>query len=709
MTISAAAPQNDLTTQRAGVAAPEALSRPLPPSAVGPEPPGRPGLVAQGDSREHRLRLALLAINSMNVLAVGLLIQVILVRYAAMGHISSYMAQTVASVQMSFLLSWYLTWGDRSMAFWQALARFNIQQLAVSGLGVACYAGLERVGVNYVTANVAVTAVLAPVSLWSCHLRSPTDRTAKPILARRSRLAIAVSDIAAVPWPLFALIVAQAILSLRLIWSNTAFLDEATYIWAGRIELWHLTNGTHVPAYATYFSGAPVIYPPLAGVADMIGGLHAARMLSLAFMLGTTCTLWGTAERLFGRRAALCAAALFVSIGSTQYLGSLATYDAMALFLLTVSAWLVIAARERADCTWLLMGAVAALALANATKYSTGLFDPVVVALAALTACRGVKAGIGRAGLVLGCTIGMIGGLLAVGGPWYTAGLEYTTLSRTPGNQSPPFVLTDSARWIGAVVVIAMIAIVIAWWRDRKMVVATALLAVAGVLAPLNQARIHTTVSLTKHVDFGAWFACIAAGYAIAAVTRFGRHRLIHVIPALLTSAAIIVPFGTVGRNQAYNFMQGWPNSTQISSELRTLTRFHSGMLLAEDDDVPGYYLENQVPWQDWVSTWYFRYRPPGSLICIGGASSSAVGESSSASAAARAYEAAIAHRYFALVILDFGDTASVDTAIANAIHVDRTYHVIAELPYQDIHGNGQYTVWAPRPTTKKVPNGSSC
>ena len=234
----------------------------------------------------------------MNVFAIGLLIQVILVQYAGMGHVSSYIAQTVASVQISFLLSRYLTWGDRHIAFWPALARFNIQQLTVTGLGMAGYAALERLGMNYITANVAVTAVLTPASFAASHFWSLTDQRAKPVVTRRSRLALAVSDIAAVPWPLFVVLGVQAILSLRLIWSNTAFLDEATYIWAGRIELWHLTNGMHVPAYATYFSGAPVIYPPLAGLADIIGGLPAARMLSLAFMLtAVPRSFWGFESR----------------------------------------------------------------------------------------------------------------------------------------------------------------------------------------------------------------------------------------------------------------------------------------------------------------------------------------------------------------------------------------------------------------------------
>jgi putative flippase GtrA len=658
---------------------------------------------------EQRSRLALFAINGMNVFFIGLLIQVVLVRYAGMSHTASYIAQTVVSVQVSFILSRYLTWRDRDMAILPALVRFNAQQLAVTGLGMAGYAGLERLGVNYITANVAVTAALTPVSFLSSHVWSLTDRRIARVTVRQSRLRIAIRDIAAVPWLLFAVLGIQTILSLRLIWSNTAFLDEATYIWAGRIELWHLTDGMHVPAYATYFSGAPVIYPPLAGLADIIGGLTAARMLSLAFMLGATCMLWGSTKRLFGQRAALCAVALFVSVGSTQYLGSLATFDAMALFLVTLSAWLVIAAKDRADSTLLLLGAVAALALANATKYATGLFDPIIVALAILTAREGIKAGIGRGGLILGCTLGAIAGMLAIGGPWYIAGLQSTTLSRSAGNQTPMFVLADSVRWIGIVISIAVAAVAIAWWRDRNLTMLVALLAVAGILAPLNQARIDTTVSLVKHVDFGAWFACIAAGYAIATLTRIGHRRWLYAVPALAASAAIIFPGGSIGRLQAYNFMQAWPNATQVSTELRALTRAHPGIYLAEDYDVQGYYLENQVPWQNWVSTWYFLYRAPGTTTCIGGSSSSAVGQSSSASSAAAAYAAAVAHRYFALVILDFGDTANVDVSITKAIHRDGTYHVIAELPYWDAFGKGQYTVWAPTATNKKVHRGNSC
>jgi hypothetical protein len=39
-------------------------------------------------------------------------------------------------------------------------------------------------------------------------------------------------------------------------------------------------------------------------------------------------------------------------------------------------------------------------------------------------------------------------------------------------------------------------------------------LAAAGMLGPLEQARLQTLDSLNKHVSLGAWFAAIAPGYA---------------------------------------------------------------------------------------------------------------------------------------------------------------------------------------------------
>ena len=69
-----------------------------------------------------------------------------------------------------------------------------------------------------------------------------------------------------------------------------------TYLWAGHLEWAHWLHGTPLPPFPAYFSGAPVIYPPLGALADSVGGLAGARILSLVFMLGATALLWATTE-----------------------------------------------------------------------------------------------------------------------------------------------------------------------------------------------------------------------------------------------------------------------------------------------------------------------------------------------------------------------------------------------------------------------------
>jgi 4-amino-4-deoxy-L-arabinose transferase-like glycosyltransferase len=519
---------------------------------------------------------------------------------------------------------------------------------------------------------------------------------------------------------LLAVLSAQAGLSLRLIWKNTAFLDEGTYIWAGRIELWHLTSGTPVPDYASYFSGAPVIYPPLAGLADIMGGLAAVRLLSLAFMLGVSVMLWGTARSLFGQRAALCAVSLFCVVGSTQFLGALATYDAMGLFLLTLSVRLVVAARYRDDSALLILGAVAALAAANATKYATGIFDPVVIAIAVLTrqgpasdwgapsSPRGLKAGLGRGGMITTITVGLLAALLAAGGPYYIAGLEFTTIARSDGGMPALLVLANSARWIGAIVAAAAIAIAIAWWRRRADVPIMILLALAGILVPVNQARIHTTVSLVKHVDFGAWFACAAAGYAIAMACGISKRAWVRGAVSAAVAVVILAGAGAPGRAQAADFVNGWPDTAQLVVRLRDLIGEYPGVYLAEDPEVFGYYFEDAVPWQDWRDTWYVSYRPPGTVTCLRGSTSGLSLATASSLPSGRALTQAIAHKYFGLVMLNFGDTPKADHVIAEAIRRYATYHVVAQLEYGDRFGRNKFVVWAPDPG-RQAANGSGC
>ncbi len=480
---------------------------------------------------------------------------------------------------------------------------------------------------------------------------------------------------------LLAVVTVQIVLSLRLVWTNSAYIDEATYLWAGHLELAHWLHDTAVPPFQTWLSGAPVLYPPIAALASSAGGLVSARLLSLAFMAGATVMLWGVTSRLFGVRAAFFATALFAVLGPTQFLGALATYDAMALLLIAISAWCVVAARDHDDSTLLLVAAVAALALANATKYATALFDPVVVVLAALVIAEkhGVKAALGRAGYIAASVTGLVAVLLALGGPLYLAGMMYTTLARAAGSDPAALVLADSSRWVGIVWILAWSGFLVCWRRgDRTQAWLLAVMAAAGMLAPLEQARIHTITSLHKHVDFGAWLAAPAAGYALAQLSRISKRRLVSIAAAALVAAAL-VPAGAAGSAQAEKLFRAWPESAATVAELRSLTRQHPGHFLAEDYDIPAYYLEGAVPWQRWSNTWYFSYVPPGTHQAVTGTA---------------AFRAAIARHYFSLIILDYLATPGMDAEITADLERAGGYQVTADLPFSF----GHYTIWVYRP-----------
>ena len=495
-------------------------------------------------------------------------------------------------------------------------------------------------------------------------------------------------------WPLLAVLAVQAVLSLRLVRADTAFQDEAEYLWAGHLQWAHWLHGTPVPPFPAYFSGAPVIYPPAGALADAAGGLAAARILSLAFMLGATALLWGTAGRLYGRRAAFFAAALFAALGPALHLGAFATYDAMSVFLVALAAWCVVRAGERQDATGWMIAAGAALALANATAYSSALFDPVVIALALLTAFPrpGGKLAAGRCLTVATVVAALLTAGLLIGGSSYVTGVAHTTLARVAGSDSPLTVLGHSWSWTGLVTVLAICGIIISW-ATRQGPARTWLLAVltsAALLGPLEQARLHTAASLNKHIGLGAWFAAIAAGYAaskLIAAAPAGRDRT-------LTSGACVLALAfplTLGASQSRVFNTDWPDATSFTAILRPLADHGTGHLLVEDPSIAEYYLPAGSQWKRWSST--------RNIVLPSGASTG--GPSSTAGVTGPGntgvFDEYITAGYFSLIALNFADTTALDHHLADELHRNPHYHTIAVIPYGP---HGTYIIWRyePRP-----------
>ena len=395
----------------------------------------------------------------------------------------------------------------------------------------------------------------------------------------------------------------QAVLSLRLVTSNTAFNDEALYLWAGRLDWSHWLHHTPVPTFASYFSGSPVLYPPLAALANSLGGLMAARILSLCFMLGATVLLHGVTRRVFGRQAAVFAAALFAGLGSAQYLSAFATYDAMALFLLATATWLGIRAacgRRTASRLALILLAAVVLVIADATKYAAALFDPVVLIVIACFHWRelGRRAGVVCGLLAVGGTALAMALALAWGGRPYAAGLAATTLARAHGNWPVFGILFVSAGWVGAIAVLALLGAIAASSRGSAVAsrVLAWTLAVAAFLAPAEQARITVFTSLFKHVAFGGWFAAAVAGYALTAFIR--------AVPVAKARGAVWAALGlvavtwVVGLLLAAGQYGNWANVDPVLPALTATLRAHPGSLLVDQAAPFDYYLIDNEPWQ---------------------------------------------------------------------------------------------------------------
>jgi 4-amino-4-deoxy-L-arabinose transferase-like glycosyltransferase len=498
---------------------------------------------------------------------------------------------------------------------------------------------------------------------------------------------------------LLVVLAVQALLSVRLVGADTAFQDEATYLWAGHLQWAHWLHGLPLPRFAPYFSGAPVIYPPLGALADSVGGLAGARVLSLVFMLGATCLLWGAAGRLYGRRAALFAAALFAVSGPALHLGAFATFDALSVLLVALAGWCVVRAGGRGEGTGWMVAAGAALAVANAAAYASALFDVVVLALALLTAWPGGGRLAARrcASLLIVVVVLVTAGLLA-GGRDYLTGVEQTTLARVGAADSPLSVLSAAWTWTGLIVVLAIAGVIISW-AGRQGWVRTSLLAVlaaAAVLGPLEQARLHTLASLNKHVGLGAWFAAIAAGYAI--------DRFIAAAPAgraqALTTYALVVALAfpaALGAIQSRVFSSDWPNASSFIAIFRPLADHGSGRLLVEDASIARYYLPSGRQWQRWSST--------RNIVLPSGASTAGPARTAGVTGPGNpgVYAEFITRGYFSYIALNYADTTALDRQITADLRKSHHYKPVAVVPYgTEIPpiGQGTYVIWRyePRP-----------
>jgi len=367
---------------------------------------------------------------------------------------------------------------------------------------------------------------------------------------------------------------------------------------------------------------------------------------------------------------------VFAIMGATLRLGAFATFDAMSLCLLALSAWSAVRASERSRTSGWLAAAAYALALADATKYASALFDPVVIGMLMLLVARrsGWNAARRQGATFAAYTVSLLAFMLAFGGGEYLTGIWQTTLGRAAGTTATHTVVITAWRLTAVVVVLAAVGAIMAplarqpWTRCLFIL----LLLGAAVLVPLEQARIHTITSLDKHVDFGAWFAAIAAGYAIDVVARLGRPAALQWSTAAIC-LVLLVPTTRLGLTQARAMFATWPNSATLVRTLTTVVPKTSGPIF---DDSSRAVLEYYLPragtdWERWSTASSFRL-PSGKALSV------PVGETVNPAVYRRCLRAGC----FSLVILTFGSAAPFDSQILPALTASQNYHLVALVPY---------------------------
>lgn len=389
--------------------------------------------------------------------------------------------------------------------------------------------------------------------------------------------------------PLPLLILTQVLMSLSL--GNTAFEDEALYVQAGRDLLAHWQGEGPATDYASYFSGAPVAYPVLAGLLDAAGGLALVRAFSLACTVATMLCVRATTRHLFGRTAGDLAGFVFAVTGPVVFLGALATFDALCLLLLSVALWLGVT--RTSWVTAVLTGA--ALAGAVVVKYTGVAFIPVVLAVMLLTVGRqSLRDDLLRVLVAGAVTAVLLGSLYASASEEIRAGIAFTTtgreaLSPAPLSQLLNYVLLD----IGLLAALALVGGCFLVRSLRSTLLLLALFAGASGLV-LSQMYLGESVSFEKHMAYSALFLAPLAGRALAPLASgpLPRGRVL-----LVTLMGLLVLSGLARAHWLYS----WP-SVERAVQLVTAEDPEPGEYFTTQAQTLRYHTWEQHPELDWTS-----------------------------------------------------------------------------------------------------------
>jgi len=476
---------------------------------------------------------------------------------------------------------------------------------------------------------------------------------------------------------LLAILTLQAVLSLRL--RNTAFEDESLYLYSGHMELEHLLHGSALyGGFASYFSGAPVLYPVLAAALDMVGGLDLVRALSLFEMLATTGLLYTMTRRLFNERVGLCAAGFFSVSEAVIFLGNFATFDATCLFLLACAAWIVVRTAAIRWPVFLLAAPIAALAVA--VKYAGLLFVPTIAVLPALAGWPERGRRVLLYPLAFGLAVaGILYAALRLGGPAYLSAIKSTTTNRAHGAVPATTLLREAAEWGGVLFAAAVLGTIAYVWRVRtepdekiapaggrvRRIALGVVLTGTALLAPAYQAHLHTDISFLKHIGFGLFFAAPMAGFGLARV--MGDYFRRPQIGIGVWSLALVL-----GMVQSSSLYHVWPSSGTF---VQTFAKYlkPNALYLVEVPEVPMYYLQGRPDAQPKQFTSTFPV-PPLTTNAD--------------------FAAVVKTGEFQVIAYTGLVTPGADQALGKALAASRSYYLAAKVNASDSSGPVTYYIW---------------
>lgn len=372
---------------------------------------------------------------------------------------------------------------------------------------------------------------------------------------------------------------------------NTAFLDEAIYVIAGH----RLLNGAPIQSYG-WLSSYPLAYPIFANLVDRLGGLLAVRTINIFFNLGTTLAIYALTVRLFSKAIGFLAAAVYAFSASPILVSRMATHDAMSVFLLSITIFLLIKGLQDERPNLLRLSALTGFC-SFLTKYVGGFYLPFIsLALSFHQRRRWVWRdfviplaflGAGYMALYLSTLVlpFLIGEVIPKRGA-----------QEAPNVRIAWFTMT----FLGPAMIPALLAIV---KRPKERHISFLLLGGALLILIYHLAN-QTHVALYKHAAYGLIFLAPIAGLGIPALfSGLGQStgREGNWMGAIANTGRVVVAVGLMVALWLWSWLgipilEGfWPNAERSVSYLSQRLKGHE-VILAESVWVYQYYLQLHGP-----------------------------------------------------------------------------------------------------------------